>query len=186
MVTGQSILVSDRILGQSWSRRMITTRVLYTYGPETAQRSRFSAPRVGRAQQKSPAWSGEKGLVPQGGIEPPTRGFSDLGLEVYSTADVAGIRSGRRFSRSRVSTTLLPYARFHTLLVTPGSFDSNPCCHQTSSVIKDAPLSLRSLTRDHQRGHHTEHDLAKHTGTAASGNGASVQTILARRLEMRQ
>ena len=70
--------------------------------------------------------------------------------------------------------------------VTPGSFDSNPRCHQTSSVIKDAPLSLRSLTRDHQRGHHTEHDLAKHTGTAASGNGASVQTILARRLEMRQ
>ena len=57
----------------------VSWTVLVEADDHPAQRSRFSAPRVGRAQHKSPAWSGEKGMVAQGGIEPPTRGFSDLG-----------------------------------------------------------------------------------------------------------
>ncbi len=60
-------------------------------------------------------------LVPQGGIERLTRGFSDLRLTVYADVDgdVAGIRSQRGFPGSPMSTPLLPYPHFWTLLVTP-------------------------------------------------------------------
>jgi hypothetical protein len=58
-------------------------------------------------------------VVPQGGIEPPTRGFSDLRLGVYPDAEVAGLRLGSGFPGSPMSTMLLQNPCFHTLLVTP-------------------------------------------------------------------
>ncbi len=64
-------------------------------------------------------WRHSHLMVRQGGIELPTRGFSDPSLGVYPDAEVAGLRLGRGFPGSPMSTMLLQNPCLHTLLVTP-------------------------------------------------------------------
>ena len=124
MMTRSSILVSDRIACHvaSHDRRGCSP-------PRSPPRSSWKSlndaafqPHEAATRNKpSPPQSREKRMVPQGGIEPPTRGFSDLSPSVYPEAEGAGIRLARWFRGSPMSTGLLQYPSFQTLLVTPVS-----------------------------------------------------------------